>query len=251
MRRPLPAKKANTSPTLPLGSTVSDGQTAGVMGDFPSEENLKALRRIGIVGLHDDVDLWRYHAYQYGFRRVVLRNFDGAYPMDPDGEWLDPYMVDRAEEFWRRKLGKGRQEIFARASSPDDIRPECRRIPAHQLTPAEAAMLAPEIEAMAARLHQHVSAIGRRGRRAVLGPRQAAGTPAPEIPPPKGFETAKVTPERAAELLGALDGRGRQPPPPALAPRQAPPAARPDRDFEPRFSDDEPPPVESEEEYGT
>jgi hypothetical protein len=55
---------------------------------------------VGISGLTDD-ELWLWHAYDYGFREVVLHDKALQSPIDPYGEWHDPHMVMNAARFYR------------------------------------------------------------------------------------------------------------------------------------------------------
>lgn len=53
-----------------------------------------------------DSDLWRYHAYVYAFRRVMLKVNDSVSPVDPEGIWYKPEMVTKAERHYRAKFAK-------------------------------------------------------------------------------------------------------------------------------------------------
>lgn len=168
MRRP---PTPTSQPTLPLGSTTSDGSTnpAAPSTDttFPSHPDLTRLRTLGISNL-STTDRWRYHAYVYAFRRVVQTSRDQTSPLDAQGVWYSAQMADRAERWYRT-------ERF------------------HQPSRAEPAKYAAAAAARAELAHHDRS-----------GSFRQLGRLAREIAPPKGFERAKLDPDRQAYLESLL-----------------------------------------------
>lgn len=111
-----------------------------------------------------EADLWRYHAYAYGFRRVVINNFDRQYPRDELGEWFNHDMAAKAERWYRAKLGKPERRRFAPPLGQDTIRPNCNEIPATELTDAEREYFKPHIDQLAAEAGANLAAIVARGK---------------------------------------------------------------------------------------
>lgn len=157
-----------------------------------------------------DDERWRWHAYDYGWRRVRLAARTDASPADPDRDWLDAPMADQAEKMFR-DAGRRSQ------ARPDAVRVDFERLPIREWTPAEAAFKGREMDEVCARRGLPLGPAGwatlaaearLAGYQPVPAPGTGARAAAREIPAPRGFETAKVTPARAAELLGALDARG-------------------------------------------
>src|SRR5271170_3944129 len=70
---------------------------------FPSEDHRAAL-----VGRKDlsDGEREQYHAYDYGWRRVMLSNFARTSPIDPEGAWFRPQPVEQAEAMYRQKFAR-------------------------------------------------------------------------------------------------------------------------------------------------
>jgi hypothetical protein len=102
---------------------------------FPSDENHKGLRRLSRkdgnpdstlnLALLDEADRWHFHAYDYGWRRVVLDDRSDQSPLDPwPRSWFDEHSVAVAEAYWRRRLNRpAPDEIEYRAGprSAEDI----------------------------------------------------------------------------------------------------------------------------------
>jgi hypothetical protein len=137
------AKKPNSSLTLPLGSTASAGATASRSPTdtiFPSHEDRKALlRAIEAAGWNLDralceEDRWRWHAYDYGWRRVQLGDDARAAPIDPGGVWFDEVLAGMAEQFHARRRPD------QRPSNPDSVREDFERLHVRQWTRAELAI---------------------------------------------------------------------------------------------------------------
>jgi hypothetical protein len=78
---------------------------------FPSPEDRAALQeqrtKIGLAAFSPG-DRERYHAYDYGWRRVVLNDFAKTSPIDPEGDvpgqgsWFRQQRVEQTEAMWRR-----------------------------------------------------------------------------------------------------------------------------------------------------
>lgn len=146
---------------------------------FPSDADQQRLRALKI-SLMSEPDLWRHHAYAYGFRRVVLGSFDKKYPRDELGEWFNGDMAARAERWYRLKLGvKEQRPAHQTASHQDAVRTDWKRIPATDLTDAERKIAAPEIARMSREAQFNIDRIKRI-------PREPGDlrTKAREIPPP-------------------------------------------------------------------
>lgn len=73
---------------------------------FPSEDHRAELvtQRKG-YGLTDG-EREMYHAYVYGFRRVMLGNFARTSPVDPEGTWFRPQRVEQVEAMYRAKFAR-------------------------------------------------------------------------------------------------------------------------------------------------
>lgn len=125
--------------------------TAQTSGNFPSDADLKALRlrfrQGGSKGL-DDVEIWNWHAYVYGLRRVALGIFDEVSPLDPDGEWYARDLAEAAERFYRASMGRPGRKYYPPATSQDAVRTDWPNIPMHELTRAEYAVAEPQMSAL-------------------------------------------------------------------------------------------------------
>lgn len=83
---------------------------------FPSKEHRKALRQPFLktgkksstinLDLLAEPDRWLWHAYDYGWRRVMVDDWEESSPIDSDGMWFDLRLANVAEGFWRRVLNK-------------------------------------------------------------------------------------------------------------------------------------------------
>jgi hypothetical protein len=87
--------------------------TAAVFQIFPSLEDRKQLqeqrKKIGLAAFSLG-DRERYHAYDYGWRRVALNDFSEASPIDPESAWFRPQRVEQTETMWRRHFGERRRD---------------------------------------------------------------------------------------------------------------------------------------------
>lgn len=81
---------------------------------FPSEAHLVELKAKGDDGRRSDDDLWAWHAYDYGWRRVMLNTRDDISPLDPKHEWFNAGLAAKAEIFYCRKLNKPAPDLAAR-----------------------------------------------------------------------------------------------------------------------------------------
>lgn len=70
-------------------------------------------------------------------------------PIDPEGKWFNDYLADRAEEFWRARIGK---KPLPRSvpGDPSLVRDDWRRIPFQSLTTAEKALFNDSVDRMRA-----------------------------------------------------------------------------------------------------
>lgn len=152
---------------------------------FPSDADQQRLRALKI-SLMSEPDLWRHHAYAYGFRRVALGSFDKKYPRDELGEWFNGDMASRAERWYRLKLGvKEQRPPHQTASGQDAVRTDWKRIPATELTDAERKLARPLIAKMAAIAREAIQNIKRIPREAgdMREPRYHAPPPPPLAAP--------------------------------------------------------------------
>jgi hypothetical protein len=51
-------------------------------------------------------ELWQYHAYDYGLRRVLQNDFSRVSPIDRNGRWFDEALVLDAEDLFRPTVRK-------------------------------------------------------------------------------------------------------------------------------------------------
>lgn len=199
------SEKTNSGlPIPPLGSTTDDGKTSPaapppMVTTFPSRDDLQRLRGLKISAMTDE-DLWRHHSYGYAFRKVLLDEpaNAGSWPLDRDGVWFNVEMVQRAIAYYRKRFGKKTPVFHPSATSDGAVRTACRQITAHELTSAEAKLLEPEVSALAAKANHYIGVLASKAHRAYASSpdNYRAHPPAPEIAPPKGFETAKISPDR-------------------------------------------------------
>lgn len=152
-------------------------------------------------------DRWNWHSYDYGWRRVMLGDYGTVSPIDPGGEWFSLDGVMRAERFFREVFKRPKLAPWSKPSSPDAIRTDCRKIPATELTDAERDLIEPEISRMADEARANIAKAAARSKQA-FADRHPRYRPAQEIPPPKGFERATLTPQELKDLnarLGYVD----------------------------------------------
>ena len=55
-----------------------------------------------------DAELWHWHAYDYGWRRVYLRDMNAVSPIDESGAWYDSTLVDAAQHVFPSREGHHR-----------------------------------------------------------------------------------------------------------------------------------------------
>src|SRR5690242_1567380 len=94
-----------------------------VSAQFPSRGHLASLRqnlRKTGGGTLSVPDLWLWHAYVYGFRRVALNDYQPVSPIDAMGEWFHGELVEAAEAFYKRFLGRSRNEYIPPTHRPPE-----------------------------------------------------------------------------------------------------------------------------------
>lgn len=179
---------------------------------FPSDADRQALhQRITTSGFKslNDLETWRWHAYIYASRRVLLEDLGQRSPVDEQGEWYDPMAIDQAEDFYRRKF-RARQT----APSPGLVREgfeDCRLFRTSELSQAELDLCLASLRLEAGQDHISLAeAAARRLGVALSAKRKAFKAPVyddykpGEVPLAPAVATAKFTPERLAELEGKL-----------------------------------------------
>ncbi len=71
--------------------------------EFPTEADRAALSlkmtNDGYSALTES-ELWSFHAYDYGWRRVFLTNRGTVSPIDPDGRWYNSRAADESEQMF-------------------------------------------------------------------------------------------------------------------------------------------------------
>ena len=91
---------------------------------FPSDADLERLRALRMSQMPEP-DLWRWHAYAYGFRRA-LGNRERSYARDEAGAWFHPEMAAKAERWYRAKLARGAPRRSAEENARDRAAAEAR-----------------------------------------------------------------------------------------------------------------------------
>ncbi len=94
------------------------------MAKFPNDEHYKALSEKGFGGRTSDDDLWAWHAYTYGWRRIMLQTRDDISPIDVRHEWFNASFAAAAEIYWSQKLRIRAPDLAAAQrvdNSPDEI----------------------------------------------------------------------------------------------------------------------------------
>jgi hypothetical protein len=85
---------------------------------FPSERHYEALKAKGFEGRIDVRDLWHWHAYDYGWRRVMLQTRDDNSPIDPKREWFDASLAAEAEIFYAKKFDRRAPNLSTSKAPP-------------------------------------------------------------------------------------------------------------------------------------
>jgi hypothetical protein len=70
---------------------------------FPSEDHRRSLcAKVDEGGLKalDDIEKRQFHGYRYAWRRLRLGDFAQRYGVDPNGDWFDGFLVNKAIEFY-------------------------------------------------------------------------------------------------------------------------------------------------------
>jgi hypothetical protein len=81
-----------------------NGPAPRLIARFPSEEHYEDLKSKGFEGHVIDEDLWAWHAYAYGWRRVMLQTRDDALPIDDGKHWFSAELAAQAEAFYSKKF---------------------------------------------------------------------------------------------------------------------------------------------------
>jgi len=96
-----------------------DGVTVYRSGpQFPSEKHYEQLKAKGFEGRVLDADLWWWHAYDYGWRRIILQTRADNSPIDLGRAWRDPQLAANAEVFYAEKFGKKAPDIETHRPPP-------------------------------------------------------------------------------------------------------------------------------------
>ncbi len=150
-----------------------------------------------------DEDRWRWHAYDYGWRRVMLDDFTKRSPIDDAGEWFNASGAREAELFFRRKFNRPEKPSVPAPSHADAVRTNWRSIPGSQLTAAELALARADIERMAAEARRNIEKFAARSDAAFREKRAHYTNPGVE-----GHRRAKAAYMEGAspELQKLLDG---------------------------------------------
>jgi hypothetical protein len=64
---------------------------------FPSQEHYEELKAKGFNGRVSDEDKRAWHAYDYGWRRVMLGRREDISPLDPGRQQFNADLADQAE----------------------------------------------------------------------------------------------------------------------------------------------------------
>jgi hypothetical protein len=72
--------------------------------NFPSDGHRQKLKTKASSSTLDTEDLWYWHAYEYGWRRVMIGGDD--LPVDPEKRWFNAELAAAAEVFFCRKFNK-------------------------------------------------------------------------------------------------------------------------------------------------
>jgi hypothetical protein len=79
--------------------------TSNAISRFPSDKHYEELKKKGFDGraLNTD-DMYAWHAYDYGWRRIMLQTREDNSPIDPSKRWYDQAMAAECERFYSRKF---------------------------------------------------------------------------------------------------------------------------------------------------
>jgi len=127
-----------------------------------------------------DDELWRHHAYVYGFRRVVYADFGKTSPLDGNGDWFNPSMAAAAERLFKRKFDRKDRGVPV---GPRDW----RQIRSPDLTEDEREIAMPAIERMAILARKYIAEAEEKWRRAFAGSNREmphGGRNPRSVPPP-------------------------------------------------------------------
>jgi hypothetical protein len=90
---------------------------------FPSEAHYENLKTKGFADRVVDEDLWAWHAYDYGWRRIMLQTRDDNSPIDPQRQWFDAEMATKAELFYSTKFHRKCPPLVSAAPPQHSPRP--------------------------------------------------------------------------------------------------------------------------------
>ena len=76
-----------------------------LLPSFPSIAHRMHLRQKSYSARTTE-EKWFMHSYDYGWRRVMLEDFDDRSPVDPERAWLNYGLVAAAEGMWRKHLNR-------------------------------------------------------------------------------------------------------------------------------------------------
>lgn len=110
-----------------------------------------------------DEDRYRYHAYNYGWQRVMLGRMEPVEPLDPNGDWFIASMAERAEEYHRQKMRMRPKSRYKSPPFQEDqgaVRDNWPRLLLKDLTAAERALLHERIDEIMRRLRSESPGAG-------------------------------------------------------------------------------------------
>jgi hypothetical protein len=100
-----------------------------IIREFPSDVHYEQQKAKGFDARAGS-DLWQWHAYDYGWRRIMLQTRDDISPIDPQKKWFDPALAASAEIYYARKFKRPApplmQNALRQTPTPEEIeRVEC------------------------------------------------------------------------------------------------------------------------------
>ena len=79
-------------------------QPQDLFPSFADHENLRLIVAQGRYFDLTDAQLWNFHSYEYGWRRVFLHSTNNFSPLDPQRQWFDHDSAAMAEAMFRAKV---------------------------------------------------------------------------------------------------------------------------------------------------
>ena len=118
---------------------MTEPKYSAMSSSFPSETHHADLRQLWADRAYSlkalsEHDRWHLHAYDYGWRRAKLNDWNSVSPIDPAGDWFALHLVVEAHRMY---AGKAAPYRYGQAISANQIRPDWRKIPYQHLTRAE------------------------------------------------------------------------------------------------------------------